>query len=178
MSSDPAGAGAPIRRRAPLCTRPRCRRLPGMRTVRLAAWVLRGSSLLLLLACDDRRAPFTAPEPETQTALAVRMHDSATGRPILGAQVFLQRLPDTSLSRTARIGAISDSSGLAVIDTVAPGRYRLHIRRIGYQRAERDLELHELRSPAPIAVAVTAAVPIRKTCVIVREELGGRSPGG
>ncbi|MCI0434256.1 MAG: carboxypeptidase-like regulatory domain-containing protein, partial [Gemmatimonadetes bacterium] len=92
-----------------------------------------------------------AAQVRVQEAVAVagRVLDAGTGLPVPGAVVVLEPLPG-GLVIDARSGAVvtptrtlvTGAGGEYRFDELPPGRYRLHVQRIGYRPATLEAEVH------------------------------------
>ena len=149
--------------------RPRWPRLTDMR--RLLAPVSR--SLLAALAfplptaCSDRRAELAGPVPMLcPTPVRVQVRESGTGAPVEGAQVLFRPVENGIVTGDMILGAISDASGTVLVPAVPPGRYRMVVRRIGFEMTE---QVVDLRRSAPDAAALVVSIAAAPGCF-----LGGR----
>ena len=120
-----------------------------------------------VLACGDRQIGLTAPAPvPPMTSLVVRVTAGDRREPVAGASVVLLPVVTAAAGSKANvIGAIADDAGVATIPATPAGRYRLVVRRIGYQSAERNVDLRGAsRATSEVAVTVAPAM----TCTLWR----------
>jgi hypothetical protein len=88
--------------------------------------------------------------------------DAATGQPLPGALVLLEPRPGGAVRRaegggfwTTGATQVTDAAGAYRFPRLAPGEYRLLVRRLGYKPAAIDVELHQ---PDPLQLSVGLTV--------------------
>jgi hypothetical protein len=161
------------------------------------------STLLLCLLVGIAAPRVTAAQTEgvgetAQGVITGMVVDADVGYPLAGARVFLEPLESPLLARQSHNGsdgspafrfyqvALTDVSGEYRFERIPPGRYRLHVERAGYGRAQVEVELAlgtarvVLGVPVePIAlpnltVSGDAAQPYARTASGRAERLGAR----
>jgi hypothetical protein len=119
-----------------------------------------------------------AQEP-SQGVITGMVVDAGTGAPLAGARVYLEPLDRPLLARQTHNGAdgspafrffqvaLTGETGEYRFEPIPPGRYRLHVERAGYGRAEVDVDLALGRARVVLGVPIE---PIALPNVTVRGE--------